>query len=278
GYSGDGGQATAAQLFNPFAVAFDDSGNMYIADVANNDIRKVTPAGIISTVAGNQSPGYSGDGGAATSAQLHSPIGVAIDHAGNLYIADSGNNVIRKVTPDDTIGTVAGNGASGYSGDGGLATSARFDSPAGIAFDRAGALYVADNLNFVIRRVALNGTISTVAGTHNNGYSGDGGPAASAALSYVAAVAFDRTGNMYIVDNGNEVIRKVALDGTISTVAGNNALGSGYSGDGGPATSAQFAEPSDAVVDGSRLYIADMDNSLIRMVVLDSIFANGFEQ
>src|SRR5262249_43599938 len=145
GYSGDGGPATSAQLNVPFGVAVDGAGNLYIADLRNSRIRKVTTDGLISTVAGNETTGYSGDGGPATSAQLNSPNGVAVDGAGNLYIADYSNNRIRRVTTDGLISTVAGNGTRGYSGDGGPATFAQLSGPAGVALDAAGNLNIADS-------------------------------------------------------------------------------------------------------------------------------------
>ena len=279
-YSGDGGPAINAGLFFPYGVALDGGGNLYIADEYNNVIRKVMPGGIISTVAGDHAAGrtYSGDGGPAIAAGMDHPYGVAVDRAGNLYIADSNNHVIRKVAPDGTISTVAGNNTFGYSGDGGPATGAQLYAPLGVAVDRSGALYIADERNYVIRRVALDATISTVAGNHILGYTGDGGPAVNAQLGQVTGVAFDRTGNMYIADNYHSLVRRVALDGIISTVAGNALAGAGYSGDGGAATAAQLASPWGVAVDGARLYIADTNNYLIRRVELNLIFANGFEQ
>jgi len=148
---GDGGPATSAQLNSPLAVAVDGDGNLYIADTGNSRIRKVTPAGAISTIAGGRSAGFSGDGGPATTAELHFPRGVAVDSAGSLYIADSENNRIRKVTPAGIISTVAGNGNAGYSGDGGPATDAQLRSPFGVSLDGAGRLYVADEGNNAIR-------------------------------------------------------------------------------------------------------------------------------
>jgi sugar lactone lactonase YvrE len=201
----------------------------------------VTPGGIITTVAGNGIAGYSGDGGAATSAQLYHPYGVAVDAAGNLYIADTSNHRIRRVTPGGIITTVAGNGIAGYSGDGGAATSAQLSYPDGMAVDAAGNLYIADNGNRRIRRVTPGGIISTVAGNGTRGYSGDGGAAASAQLYAPSGVAVDAVGNLYIADAGNNRIRRVTPGGIITTVAGNGIAG--YSGDGGAATSAQVNYP-----------------------------------
>ena len=209
GYSGDGGAATSAELYNPIGVGFDASGNLYIADYLNNRIRKVTPSGTISTVAGNGTRGYSGDGGTATAAELNYPGGVAFDASGDLYIADAFNNVIRKVTPSGTIGTVAGIGTWGYSGDGGAATAAELHGPYGVAFDTSGDLYIADTYNNRIRKVTPLGIISTVAGNGTNGYSGDGGAAAAAELGLPTGVAVDGSGNLFIADQNNNRIREI---------------------------------------------------------------------
>ncbi|MFB5761966.1 cadherin-like beta sandwich domain-containing protein [Paenibacillus medicaginis] len=265
GYSGDGGAATTAQLANPTGVATDSSGNLYIADYANNRVRKVDSSGNISTVAGTGSEGYSGDGRAATTAQLNNPFGVAVDNSGNLYIADFNNNRIRKVDSLGNISTVAGTGSEGYSGDGRAATTAQLAGPTGVAVDNSGNLYIADFMNNRIRKVDSSGNISTVAGTGENGYSGDGGAATTAQLSDPQGVAVDSSGNLYIADRGNNRIRKVDSSGNISTVAGTGEWG--YSGDGGAATTAQLYYPFDVAVDSSgNLYIADAINQRIRKV------------
>jgi sugar lactone lactonase YvrE len=269
GYSGDGGLATSAQLSNPIGVAVDTAGNVYIADSSNNVVRRVDAlSGVITTVAGTGIQGYSGDGGAALSAQLFAPYGVAVDSAGNLYIADQGNEVIRRVdAASGTITTVAGNGTQGYSGDGGPAGGAELNGCVGITVDAAGNLYIADSGNDVIRRVdAASGTISTVAGTGTPGYSGDGGPATSAQLAAPAGVALDAAGNLYIADASNSVIRRVlSVSGTIATVAGTGQQGG--NGNGGPATNAQLALPHGVAVDAAgNLFIADEGNYSIRRV------------
>jgi sugar lactone lactonase YvrE len=245
-------------------VAVDSAGNLYIADVGNHRIRKVNTAGIILTVAGNGSAGFSGDGGPATSAQLNQPRCVALDEVGDLYIGDSVNNRIRKVNTAGIIITVAGNGSGGCSGDGGPATSAQLGYPDGVAFDNAGNLYFVDR-NFRIRKVDIIGTITTVAGNGNIGDSGDGGPALSAQLYYPSGVAVDTAGNIYFATTMAARIRKIDKAGTITTVAGKGLAG--YSGDGGVATSAQLSGPLDVAVDSAgNLYIADSGNCRIRKV------------
>ena len=283
GYSGDGGPATSAKLDQPYAVAVDGPGNIYIADTANNVIRKVVEAtGTISTVAGNRTASYGGDGGPATNAQLNSPWGVAMEGFGNLYIADAGNNLIRKVAvATGIITTVAGNGAAGYSGDGGPAAAARLNQPVSLAADGSGNLYIADSMNNVIRKVtAATGIITTVAGNSATGYSGDGGPASSATLTGPHGVAVDNSGNIFIADTGNNAIRKVsAATGIITTVAGNGVLG--YTGDGGQATNAELHSPDAAAVDQyGNVFIADIFNYVIREVaaatgIITTVAGNG---
>ena len=278
GFSGDGGQATSAQINNGSGgEAEDTAGNLFIADDGNNRIRKVTPGGVISTVAGNGTPGFSGDGGPATSAQLAGPWGVAVDMAGNLFIAERYNNCIRKVTPGGVISTVAGNGTQGFSGDGGPATSAQLFYPVGIAVDTAGNLFIADEYNYRIRKVTPVGVISTVAGNGSMGYSGDDVPATSAELDQPTGVAVDTAGNLFIADQYNNRVRKVTPNGVISTVAGNGIQG--FSGDGGPATSAQLYAPWSVAVDtAGNLFIADRYNSRIRKVTPAFSFDAFFPQ
>jgi sugar lactone lactonase YvrE len=265
GYSGDGGAATNASLEGPFGVACDTSGNLFIADLFNNRIRKVDTNGIITTVAGNGGAGYSGDGGAATNASLYYPEGVAVDTMGNLYIADYQNSRIRKVNTNGIITTVAGKIGFGYSGDGGAATNATLYLPTAVAFDASGNLYIADADNERIRKVDTNGIITTVAGNGNSGYSGDGGAATNASLYYPEGVAFDAFGNLYFSDDGNERIREVDTNGIITTVAGNGQYG--YSGDGNVATNVALYGPDGVAVDSAgNLFIADGGNNRIRKV------------
>jgi len=286
----DGIPATQANLDQPASIAFDGAGNMYIADSSHNRIRKVAapipPAtvGVISTYAGTGQADYSGDNGLAAAATLDTPSGVALDGAGNLYIADTNNNVIRMIAASTgIITTVAGNGTGGYTADHVLATSAELNSPKGVSVDAGGNLYIADTNNQRIRRVdAVTGIITTVAGDGDPSgkgdgkgtYAGDGGPATSAGLSLPYAVAVDVSGDMYIPDSANNVIRMVAAvngaitaSSVISTVAGFYPGNPGASGDGGLATAAFLWAPSGVAVDpAGNLYISDTQNFRIQKV------------
>ncbi|HXB70989.1 MAG TPA: BACON domain-containing carbohydrate-binding protein [Candidatus Acidoferrales bacterium] len=279
-FGGDNGPATNAELDRPSGVAVDSGGNLYIADGFNNRIRKVSN-GVITTVAGDGTSGFTGtplgDNGPATSAQLRSPQGVAVDSAGNLYIADFGDGKVRKVT-NAVITTVAGNGTVGSSGDNGPATSAQLAGPAGVAVDSGGNLYIADFGDGRIRKVS-NGVITTVAGNGTFGSSGDNGPATSAQLAGPQGVAVDSAGNLYITEIGYTPatrIRKVS-NGVITTIAGDGT--SGFSGDNGPATSAELNNPEGVAVDSAgNLFIADTVNHRIRKVsngVITTVAGNG---
>ena len=265
----DGGPATNSRLVHPRSVAVDGTGHVYIADIWSHSIRRVDAfTGTISTVAGTGESGDGGDGGPAIEAHLRHPRGVAVDGAGNVYISDSANQRIRRVdAATRIISTIAGSGHWDYGGDGGPATEAHLRHPRGVAVDGDGNLYISDSGNHCIRKVdAATGTISTIAGTGEWGYSGDGGPATRAQLSEPEGVAVDGDGNVYIADAGSNRIRKVdAATGIISTFAGTGEWG--YSGDGGPATQAHFEEPRRVALDGDgHLYIADYWNHRIRRV------------
>lgn len=255
-YSGDGAQATTAGLNRPYGIAIDASGNVYIAEYNNQRVRKVTPAGIISTYAGNGTAGYSGDGTAATGAMIKNPYGLAVDATGNLYIADAGNSVIRKVTPAGIISTFAGVTAWGFSGDGGPATAAQFSLPTGVAVDGAGNVYICDGGNNRIRKVNASGVINTVVGSGTTGFGGDGGPASAAQLGHPYALEVDGPGNIYIADNDNYRIRKVNTSGIIMTIVGNGT--NGHAGDGGAATACQMKGAMDIALDAAgNLYFSE---------------------
>jgi uncharacterized protein (TIGR03437 family) len=217
---GDGSPAIDAQIGAIQGVAADRFGNVYLSDTAHNCVRKIDPGGTITTVAGNGTAGFSGDGGPATSAQLNLPYGVAVDLNGYLYIADLHNNRVRRVSPAGTIETYAGSNGDGSSGDGGPATSAQMLSPRNVAVDSAGNLYIAEFAAHRVRKVAPNGLISTAAGTGIEGFRGDGGPATAAQLAFPAGLALDRAGNLYVADSQNQRIREIVSSGQIVTALG----------------------------------------------------------
>ena len=259
-YGGDGGPAAAAQLDGPYGVAVDSSGNLYIADTYNSRIRKVTTTGTITTVAGNGTSGYSGDGGPAAAAELRYPFAVIVDGSGDLLIADTDNYRVRKVDTSGNITTVAGNGTCCYSGDGGQAINARLSLPYGLALDASGNLYIADASNSRVRKVSASGAINTVAGNGVSGFYGDGGPAIAAQFRNPEGVAVDGSGNLYIADTGNMRIRGVS-GSTVTTLAG------GAVGDGGLAVFAFFNQPSGVARDSAgNTYVADSYNNLVRKV------------
>jgi len=279
GYGGDGFAATTAELNGPNGVAVDASGNIYVADFSNNRVRKITVAGIISTIAGTGTPGFGGDGTAAVGALLNEPSSVAVDGAGNVYICDYSNHCIRKINTLGIISTYAGIGTSpGYSGDGGAATLAQLQYPSSIALDASGNLFIADGTSR-IRKVNTSGIISLYAGTGSYGFSGDNGPATSAVLNNPTGVGTDLAGNVYIADANNNRIREVTPYGYISTFAGNGTPG--FSGDNGAATAAEMNGPVRVRADrDGNVYIVDgSSNSRVRMVntsgVMTTVAGNG---
>jgi uncharacterized protein (TIGR03437 family) len=269
GFTGDGGPATAANLAFPAAITFDSAGNMYIADASNSRVRKVATDGTISTFAGTGDFGDFGDTNVATKAGMNRPYGVAVDKAGNVYIADTYNDAIRKVAASSSIMTTFAGTVQGFGGDGGGATGALMDTPTALVLDAAGNLYIADTGNNRIRKVGTDGNISTFAGSGAVNSSGDGGPATSAGLNNPEGLAIDSAGNLYVADTADHLVRKISPDGTITTVAGNG--NGGFSGDGGPATQASLYYPKGLVVDplSGNLYISDWLNSRVRVVTPD---------
>ncbi len=265
GFSGDGGQATQAQINRVVGLAADAEGNIYLAEENNNRVRKVDTNGVISTFAGTGVAGYSGDGGPASQAQLNGPLGVCVAPSGDIYVNDQGNKRVRKISPSGTITTVAGNGSNVHGGDGGPATAAGMVIPIRCAVDQSGNLFIVDQGAHRVRKVDTNGMITTYAGNGSQGFSGDGGAATQAAMNNPTTAALDASGNLYISDQFNHRIRRIDTSGTIQTVAGNGTAA--YSGDGGPATSASLNYPGGIVVDpDGTLFIVDSANQRIRKV------------
>jgi hypothetical protein len=261
GYTGDGGPATAASLNAPSGGDMTADGGYLIADANNNAIRRVAPDGTITTVVGDGTATFGGDSGPANLAQVRFPYDVAVQPDGGYLIADVDNQRIRRVAPDGIISTVAGGGAGG---DGGPATGAQLFKPAGVALTGDGGFVIADTYNNRVRRVDAGGTITTIAGTGAAGLSGDGGPATTATLNHPERVAVEPGGGLAIADELNHRVRRVAPDGTITTVAGTT---DGFGGDSGPATDAQLSHPFGvAVTTGGDYLIADEANQRIRFV------------
>ena len=285
GFAGDGGPATSARFSSPSGVAVDNLGNLYIADLWNYRVRVVDSSGIIRTVAGSSTASrFAGDGGPAAYSELSAVVGVAVDDLGNLYIADFLNHRIRRVATareHDPIDTVAGRGRTAPFGDGGPALDATLTNPRSVAVDSLGNVYFSEPNNNRVRRIGVgSGVISTVAGTGEHGFSGDGGPATSATMRGPTYLAVDGLGNLYISDQGNHRVRRVdATTGTISTVTGTGVTGS--TGDGGPATSAKFGNPFGLAVDSlGNLYIAQYYSNRVRRVdaasgIITTVAGNG---
>jgi len=253
GYSGDTLQAASAEIAVPGGICMDGQGQLYLADTANDVIRKISPSGVINTIAGVGSAGYSGDNGVATNAQLNNPLDVAVDAAANVYIADSNNNAIRQIDVNNGyISTYIGTGA----------TSNTLSHPVAVTVDSAGNLYISDAGNHRIAKYAA-GVVTTYAGNGVDGYSGDGGPATAAEISNPQQLVFDAAGNLYFADSTNGRIRMVTPAGIITTIAGNGLPA--YTGDGGLASVASFFVPEGVAVDpGGNVYVSDTQNNVIR--------------
>jgi YVTN family beta-propeller protein len=274
GYVGSGIPATEAVVSVPYSTVQDKKGNYYVTDRDAHRIRKITPGGTITTFAGTGICGYNGDNIKSTKAMVCYPSGMAFDSAGNLYVADSYNQRVRKINTKGTITTVAGTGSNAYNGDGGPATSAAVGNPWDIAFDAGGNLYFSDITNDVVRKVNTSGTISTYAGTGVAGFSGDGGPATAATMNQPTGLGFDTSGNLYIADTVNSRVRIVNSGGTINTFAGNGQ--NTCSGDGGLATAAGLSYPTGATINNGVLYIADGGCSRVWAVNLTSNVISTF--
>ncbi len=262
---GDGGAAVAAPLNNPSAVAYDSAGNLYIADREYDRVRRVTPAGVITTVAGTGLRGYSGDGGPATEAELYQPYDVEVGADGSIYIADYGNHRVRRVDPSGIISTVAGNGSTVANGDGIPATDMTISGPIGLALDSAGLLHISDYTLHRVIEVDASGIAHYEVGTGTGSYSGDGGQATAATIRNPRGLDFQADGSLLIADYSNHRVRRVAPDGTISTILGTGSAS--HSGDGGAATAAAVPGPTAvAVASTGEIYVASYSSHRIRVI------------
>ena len=280
GFSGDLGPAVNSEVLFGYRAIEDRQGNIFIADAGNNRIRKIDPAGIITTIAGNGTAGYGGDGGPALAAALREPSDIVMDDFNNIFIADYGNHRIRKIDPSGTITTIAGTGVAGYAYNGYAAVMAQLNGPIGLAFDRSGRLYISEYFNCTIRVIDLNGFISTIAGQAGTcTFMGLNSPASQASLFNPTGIAFDRNGNLFIADQGSNQIRKINTAGTITTIAGN--LPPGYSGDGGQAIAANLNYPFGVACDSmGNVFFSDRQNNVIRKVdpsgTISTVVGDGF--
>ena len=273
GYNGDNIAATVAQLNSPAGITFDNSGNLYISDFMNNRIRKVDANGFITTTAGTGVAGYNGDNIPATSAQLYSPVAIAFDQLNNLYLSDGNNNRMRKVSSSGAITTFAGTGIYGFNGDNIAATVAQVNYPTdGVIVDAAGNIIFSDTYNHRIRKINSSGFISTIAGTGIAGYNGDNISATSAQINLPYGLMLDGAGNLYVVDGGNQRVRKISASGIITTIAGTGVAG--YNGDNIQATGAMLNNPRSIVIDAAgSLFIADALNHRVRKVISSGIIS-----
>ena len=263
-YSGDGGPATSARMHIPLWVTADTQSNIFIADAGNGVLRKVNNTGVITTIAGGKDRGHTGDNGPAINAMITNPHGMVTDAAGNLYFADKQTHAVRKISTTGIITTIAGiPEQAGYTGDGGLATEARLSEPWALAIDSEGVIYITDN-NAVVRKIA-GGVITTIAGTGEGGFTGDGGPAIEARLLNPTGIAIAKDGSIVVADAGNNRIRRISADGIIDTIAGTGSAG--YSGDGRPALDAEINGPQGVAVDAEgNIYVAENQNAVVRVI------------
>jgi hypothetical protein len=268
GFNGDGLDATLTQLNGPYGMSVNNYGSIIIADRNNHRLRiiQTESGGVIYTIAGTGVGGFSGDGGPAVSAQVNHPQGAFRDKAGNVYFCDDDNYRVRKIDASGIITTIAGNGTAGYSGDGGAATAAKLNHPAGVTKDTLGNIYIAEFTNHVIRKVSPSGIITTICGDGTSGFSGDGGPASAAKISFPKDVYVDQHGNILFSDGANQRVRKITPAGIITTIAGTGTVG--FSGDGGPATAATFNWLQGVfVANNGDIYIGDCLNHRIRKII-----------
>jgi len=271
------GNSTTSCLSHPYGIVTDGIGNLYFSDASNNQIRKIDNKGNLTTIAGNGIAGFSGDGNLAINASLNHPEYITIDKSKNIYVADSYNRCIRKISNNGIITTVAGNGQYGYTGDGGLAISCSMYGPSSVDIDTSGNLYIADNSR--IRKVDKNGIITTIAGNGKNSYSGDGDSAILASF-FLQRILVDNANNIYLTDPFNNCVRKINSNGIISTVAGNGNIG--YNGDSILATKANLSFPTDIAIDKQdNLYITEVNGSRVRKVdvngIISTVAGNGIQ-